>query len=277
MYICIMRNLYLFILRTAHISLFLVLAGVCISFIYKSSNYKQWWLNAHTKEYSSFVLSFQNKYINYLHLKAENKELLEQNRRLLNEIYNQRIESSELKKFEQGDSLLFSYYTAKIIESTVNKQNNYITIDKGANDGVEANMGVVSSQGVVGIVKTVSPNFSIVLSILHLRFSIFAKLKNSDVTGMLTWDGENPKYAQIGNIANTETVKMGDTVVTQHSLIFPTGYPIGIVDTISEKKTGGYNVLKVRLLHSFEKMGDVYLVKQNYSEEINDLIERGTR
>jgi rod shape-determining protein MreC len=272
-----MRNLYIFILKTTHISLFLILAGVCISFIYKSSNYKQWWLNACTREYSAFILSFQNKGIGYLNLKTANKELLEQNRMLLNELFNHRIERSELKTFEQGDSLLFSYYTAKIIESTVNKQNNYITLDKGSKEGVEANMGVVSSQGVVGIVKEVSENFSTVLSLLHLRFSIFAKLKNSDVTGMLTWDGENPKYAQIGNIANTETVKMGDTVVTQHSLIFPTGYPIGIVTSISEKKTGGYNVLKVRVLHSFEKMGDVYLIKQNYSKELNDLGERGNR
>jgi len=272
-----MRNLYLFLLKTTHISLFLILAGICISFIYKSSNYKQWWLNAFSKEISAPVLSFQNKYIEYVHLKTDNKALLEQNKAFLNKTFNHEIEQSEEKKLRQGDSLLFSYYTAKIIESTVNKQNNYIILDKGIKDGVETSMGVVSSKGVVGIVKDISPNFSIVLSLLHSQFSIFAKLKNSNVTGMLTWDGENPKYAQIANIANIELVKMGDTVVTQHSLIFPTDYPIGIVSSISSKKTGGYFVLKVKILHPFEKMGDVYLVKQNYREELNDLVERGER
>ena len=92
---------------------------------------------------------------------------------------------------------------------------------------------------------------------------------------MLTWDGESPQYAQIGDIANIETVKMGDTVVTQHSLIFPADYPIGIVSEISSKKTGGYFVLKVKILHSFKEMGDVFLIKQNYSEELRDLTERG--
>jgi len=270
-----MRNLYLFIIKTTHISLFLILAGICISFIYKSSNYKQWWLNAFSKEISAPVLSFQNKYLEYLNLKTENNGLLEQNKALLNKIFNHKIEKSEEKKWEQDDSLLFSYYTAKIIENTVNKKNNYIILDKGIKDGVEINMGVVSSQGVVGIVKDVSPNFSIVLSLLHSQFSIFAKLKNSNVTGMLTWDGESPKYAQIANIANIEPVKMGDTIVTQHSLIFPADYPIGVVSSISPKKTGGYFVLKVKILHSFEKMGNVYLVKQNYREELNDLVERG--
>ena len=272
-----MRNLYLFIVKTTHITLFLVLAGVCISLIYKSSNYKQWWLNAYSKEIAAPVLSFQSKYLEYLHLKTENQALLEQNKILLNNSFNHKIESSEEKMLEQGDSLLFSYYTAKIIESTVNKHNNYITLDKGIKDGVAVNMGIVSSQGVVGVVKDVSPNFSIVLSLLHSQFTIFAKLKNSDVTGMLTWDGENPKYAQIGNIANIETVKMGDTVVTQHSLIFPADYPIGVVSAISAKKTGGYFVLKVKLLHAFEKMGDVYCIKQNYGEELNDLKGRGER
>ena len=269
-----MRNLYIFIVRTTHISLFLILAGISISFIYKSSNYKQWWLNAFSKEISAPLLSVRNKYAEYLNLKTANKELLEQNKMLLNEIFNHKIERSEVKTVKEGDSLLFSYYTAKIIESTVNKQNNYITLDKGSRDGIEVNMGVISSQGVVGIVKDVSANFSTVLSLLHSQFSIFAKLKNSDVAGMLTWDGESPQYAQISNIANIEPVKMGDTVVTQHSLIFPTDYPIGVVIAKSSKKTGGYFVLKVKILHNFEKTDNVYLVKQNYSEELHDLTER---
>ncbi|MCL2132488.1 MAG: rod shape-determining protein MreC [Lentimicrobiaceae bacterium] len=270
-----MRNLYLFILRTTHIFLFLILAGVSISFIYKSSNYKQWRINAFSKEISAPILTFQNKYTEYLHLQGKNQNLLKQNTMLLNEIYNHRMERSDIKGFEQDDTLLFAYYTAKVIESTVNKQNNFLILDKGEKDGAEPDMGVVSAQGVVGIVKDVSTNFSIVLSLLHSQFTIFAKLKNSDVTGMLTWDGENPKYAQIANIANIETVKMGDTVVTQHSLIFPAGYPIGVVSSVSSKKTGGYFVLRIKILHSFEKMGDVYLIKQNYSEELHDLIKKG--
>ena len=270
-----MRNLFLFIIKTTHISLFLVLVGICISLIYKSSNYKQWWLNTFSKEIAAPALMLQNQSIEYLRFKENNKKLLEQNKTLLNEVFNHKMEGSEVKTFEQEDSLLFSYYTAKIIEGTVNKRNNYIILDKGSKENIEIDMGVVSPQGVVGIVKAVSPNFSIVLSLLHSQFHIFAKLKNSDVTGMLTWDGENPKYAQIGNIANIETVKMGDTVVTQHSLIFPADYPIGIVSEISPKKTGGYFILKVRILHPFGKMGDVYLIKQNYSEELHDLAKRG--
>ena len=270
-----MHNLYSFIIRTTHISLFLILAGVCISFIYKSSNYKQWWLNSFSKEIAAPVLTLQNRYVEHLHFQENNKTLLEQNKALLNELFNHKMESGEVKTFAKGDSLLFSYCTAKVIEGTVNRQNNYLTLDKGRKDGIEIDMGVVSPQGVVGIVKDVSPNFSIVLSLLHSRFNIFAKLKNSDVTGMLTWDGENPQYAQIGNIANIETVKMGDTVVTQHSLIFPADYPIGIVSSISTKKTGGYFILKVKILHPFEKMGDVFLIKQNYGKELHDLMEKG--
>jgi rod shape-determining protein MreC len=253
----------------------MILMGVCISLIYKSGSYKQWWLNSFSKEITAPLLAFQNKYVEYLNFQSHNKSLLEQNKMLLNQAFNHRMETSEIKTFEQEDSLLFFFYISKIIQSTINKQNNYITLDKGYKDDIEVDMGVVSPRGVVGIVKDVSPHFSIVLSVLHSQFTIFAKLKNSDVTGMLTWDGENSRYAQISNIANIETVKMGDTVVTQHSLIFPAGYPIGVVTSISSKKTGGYFVLKVRILHAFDKMGDVYLIKQNHSEELHDLLERG--
>jgi len=234
-----------------------------------------WRLNAFSKEIAAPVLTLQSKYTEYLYLQADKKDLLEQNKTILAELFNHRMTDAEVNDFEKDGSLLFSYYTAKIIQSTVNKQNNYITLDKGANDGVEKDMGVISSQGVVGIVKDVSPNFSTVLSLLHSQFNIFAKLKNSDVAGMLTWNGENPTYAQISNITNIETIKMGDTVVTQHSLIFPADYPIGIVSAISSKKTGGYFILKVKILHSFEKTGNVYIIKQNYSEELRDLMERG--
>ena len=267
-----MRNLYIFIIKTIHISLFMILTGISIYLIYKSSNYKQWALNTFTKEITGPILKLQSNYMDWIHVRRENKQLLEQNKNLLTIAFNHKFDTVHVETIFHGDSLLFEYHTAKVIESTINKQNNYIILDKGIHDGIHPDMGVLSTQGVVGIIKEVSPNFSIAIPIIHSKFTIFAKVRNSDASGMLTWDGLNARYAQMSNLPHIERVKVSDTIVTQHSLIFPPDYPIGVVESILPETSGGYFVIEVRLLVSYEKLRNVYIIEQKYSEELNELM-----
>jgi len=270
-----MRSLYLFLLKTAHIFLFFALAGVCIYCIYKSSNYKQWAVNSVVKEITVPFLKWQSQYIDWLYLQTKNEQLLEQNRNLLMLAFNQKRSTDVVKTVYHGDSLLFSYHPAKVVEGTVHKQNNYIVLDKGYNDGIRADWGVISLEGVVGIIKEVSPNFSVAFSVLHSQFRLSVKIKNTTILGDLTWDGTNIYYAQINNIANIdENINAGDTVVTRQSLIFPQDYPVGIVSFISPKAEGGFFALKVKLFVPFNKLRNVYIVELVNSEELNNLMER---
>ena len=270
-----MRNLYIFLTKTVHIFLFLALAGVCIYCIYKTSDYKKWLFNSASKEITGPFLTFQTKYVDWIYQKTENERLLEQNKNLLTLTYNHIRNANAIETVYHGDSLLFSYHLAKVVEGTVNKRNNYITLDKGYNDGIRPDMGVISLDGVVGIIKDVSPNFSIAMSILNSHFRVSVKIKNrDDVFGVLTWDDADIRHAQINNLAHIENVKVADTVVTQHSLIFPPDYPVGVVSSITPKTEGGFFVLKVRLLVPFNRLRNVYIIEQNYSEELNYLMER---
>ena len=269
-----MRNLYIFLTKTAHIFLFFALLGICIFSIYETSNYKQWVINSVSKEMTGPLLKLRAKYTEWIFLQKENERLLQKNKNLLTLAYNHKREDDMVETVYHGDSLLFTYHLAKIVEGTINKRNNHLTLDKGYNDGIRTDMGVISLDGVVGIVKEVSPNFSVVLPILNSQFSIFAKVKNTNASGILTWDGTNIRYAQIKNLPHIENVKVSDTVVTQHSLIFPPDYPIGIVSSINKKTIGGYFVLELRLLVPFERLKNVYVIQQNYSEELNNLMER---
>lgn len=267
-----MRNLYIFIVKTIHIFLFLILGGISIYLIYKSSNYKQWALNAWTKEITGPILKLQSNYMDWIRVRKENSQLFEQNKNLLTIAFNHKFDTSQIETIYHGDSLFFEYHKAKVIESTVNKQNNYIILDKGLHDGIRADMGVISTQGVVGIIKETSPNFSIVLPIIHSKFTIFAKVRNTDVSGMMTWDGMDARHAQLSNLPHIEDVKVSDTIVTQHSLIFPADYPIGIVEYILPETSGGYFVINIRLLASFDRLRNVYIIEQKYSEELNELM-----
>ena len=269
-----MRNLYIFISRTVHVFLFLALAGISIYFIYKSSNYKQWIVHAWTKELAGPVLKLQSNYNDWLHIRRENEQLFEQNKNLLQSAYNHTLDVSTVETVYHGDSLLFEYSTAKVIESGTNKQNNYLTLDKGTKDGIRPDMGVISPQGVVGIIKNVSPNFSVVLPIIHPKFSIFAKVGNEGAAGMLVWEDSDSRHVKLTNLPHIEGVNVSDTIVTQHSLIFPPDYPIGVVEAIMPETIGGYFVINVRLLVSFEKLRNVYIIEQKYSEELNELMRK---
>ena len=252
----------------------MILTGISIYLIYMSSSYKQWVLSAWAKEITGPMLRFQSNYIDWLHVKNENKQLLEQNRNLLTIAFNHKFDTANVETVYHGDSLLFEYHSAKVIQSTINRQNNYIILDKGFSDGMRPDMGVISAQGVVGIIKEVSPNFSVALPVVHSKFTIFAKVGNSDASGMLTWDGADSRYVQLTNLPHIEGVEVSDTIVTQHSLIFPPDYPIGIVESILSETIGGYFVINVRLLVSFEKLRNVYIIEQKYSEELNELMRK---
>jgi rod shape-determining protein MreC len=250
----------------------LTLGGISIYLIYKSSHYKQWALNTFTKEITCPVFKIQSKYVDWLYVRRENKQLTEQNRNLLTLAFNHKFDTSSIETVYHGDSLLFEYHTAKVIESTINKRNNYIILDKGSNDGIRVDMGVISAQGVVGIIKLASPNFSIAIPVVHSQFTIFAKVKNSDAVGMLTWDGADTRYVQLANLPHIEDVKVSDTIVTQQSLIFPPDYPVGVVESVLPETIDGYFVVEVRLLVSFVQLRNTYIIEQKYSNELNELM-----
>ena len=269
-----MRKLYKFFSTVAHPFFFLILLSTCIICIYRTSDYKQWAITSLSKEIASPLFKLRTKYTELLDIRAENERLSTQNRNLLTLLYNHNRSADNIDTVYHGDSLLFIYHSAKIVESVIHKRNNYILLDKGFNDGIRNEWGVISPEGVVGIIKDVSPNFSVVLPVLSTQFSVIVKIKNTSASGILTWDAENIRYAQINNLPHIENVNVGDTVVTQYSMFLPPDYPVGIVTSFNQKTVGGFFMIKVRLFVPFDKLSSVYIIEQRYSEELEYLMER---
>jgi rod shape-determining protein MreC len=266
--------MYYFLTKTKNFFLFLLLAGICVYSTYKTSVYKQGILNSVAWEIAYPVLKLRTEWSELLHLRIENRRLMNQNKNLLMLVFNHRRSFEPPENIDYGDSLSFTYYPATVIENTVNKRNNYLILYKGSADGIRPGMGVISPEGIVGTIKDVSPNFSMVLSLLHSDFQIAAKIKNRGISGLLTWDGVNIQYAQMINLAHIDNVKVADTVITRESLVYPSDYPIGTIAEISPATKGGYFVLKVKLLTPFDNLRNVYIIRQNYSEELDNLMEK---
>lgn len=165
----------------------------------------------------------------------------------------------------------FDFVSAKVVNNTVNRFTNFITINRGADDGLKPGMAVISSMGVIGKVRTVSSHYSVVTSILHVDVEVSALLKRTGHFGTVQWDGLDPDYVKLKYIPrHVEPVK-GDTVVTSgYNSIFPAGIMIGLIDEVHLTDELFYD-LRVKLSQDFRKLSYVEVVKNDLKNELDSL------
>lgn len=162
----------------------------------------------------------------------------------------------------------FNYIPATIIKSSSNTQHNYLIIDKGSEDGVARNSGVITTNGVIGIVDAVSPHYSYAISFLNTELFISARLGESGAVGPLAWDGTSSDGAILKEIPLQFKFEPGDTVYTSgYSSIFPPDIPIGVAGE-SKIINGATNEIKVRLFQNHKALKYVTVVGNTRAEEI---------
>lgn len=216
----------------------------------------------------------------YFHLKKENDELNERVAELesLVQLYTGQVSalqeeivisdiSSEL--FNSSD---YRFIPAKVVYNSTSRINNHIVLRKGSKDGVKPDMGVISPQGIVGVVRNVSSNLSLVIPVLNAEFRPSCKIKNNNYFGPLTWDGKDTKYAFLRELPRHADWQIGDTIVTSgYSSIFPEGLPIGIVVDSEKQNNDNYTSLKVELFTDFNSLTNAIIVVNALSAEQNEL------
>ena len=166
----------------------------------------------------------------------------------------------------------FSFIVANVINNSIARPFNYITLNKGSLDGVKPEMGVIDASGVVGIVSVVGPRSSRVISLLNPHFRLSCKLKGTDNFGSLVWDGRDPEVALLEELPRHTVSHAGDTVVTSgYSSVFPPGLPVGLVMDEAGNDHGDFFTLKVRLLSDFAALNNVQVVVSDMSAEVKSL------
>jgi rod shape-determining protein MreC len=264
-----MRNLLRFIVRYHFIILFILFETIAFFLLFRYNTFHKAKIVTLTH---SIRGGFSRAFINikeYLSLREENKKLIEENNKLYNLLRSSyRITSFE--SFNVNDSVYkrkYIYTNAKVINNSTNKQYNYITLDKGKNHGIEQDMAVLSNDGIVGIVKDVTDNYSSVISLLNRNFKVNAKIKRTGYFGPLSWTGRGHSKAILTDIPHHVQILAGDTVVTSgYSAIFPEGYMIGITSDY-KLKGGNYYEITVDLSTDFKNISNVQVVKNLYREE----------
>ncbi len=229
----------------------------------------------------AFEGNLSEKFLNlkdYLNLRKENKQLIVENNKLYNRLARYKTLRSENQNNSE-DSLYMGQYTyipAKVINNSTNKQYNYITLNKGSRQGIKEEMAVVSADGVVGVVKKVSDNFSSVISVLNRQFYINAKIKKNGYFGPLSWNGKNYKQVILSQIPHHVKVEIGDTIVTSgYSAIYPEGIMIGVVSNF-EMKGGNFYEITVDLSTDFKNLSQVQVIN-NFKKEEQTTLENSAK
>ncbi len=201
-------------------------------------------------------------FLQYLHLKEINTSLAEENARLKNQLDWYLAKDTLIKRtsIDSTRGLRYSYIMADVVNNSTSKQHNYITLNRGTAQGVRSEMGVMSSDGIVGVILSTSKNYATVVSLLNLNFKVSARLKRTGYFGSLSWDGKDARFMNLSDIPQQAKIKIGDTIeTTGYSTIFPEGVFVGIVDSY-KVQGGNFFQLKVRLKCDFKKLRYVQVI-----------------
>lgn len=258
-----MKNILLFVYRNHIFFVFLLLELICFSLIVRNNNFHRGSVLNSSNNLVGNVYEFNNNITEYFRLKSINDDLALENA-ALREMLRQSHYITTNKRIEVNDSVTkqnYSYVPAKVINNSVDRRDNYLTINRGILQGVEPEMAVISSNGIVGIVKDVSKNYATVISVLHKNSSISAKLADSGYIGSLVWDGKDPQIAQLLDIPNHVTVTEGMLVQTSgYSAMFPANIAIGQVRSSEIKQGENFHSIQVNLLTDMYSVSMVYVV-----------------
>ncbi len=265
-----MRNLWIFFLRYYGIFLFLFLEVIAFSLIFKNNSYQGASYFNSSNALSGKIYTSVANIEAFIHLKSVNDSLAQENARLKNQMLAERYSNKTIKgqKFDSLALQRYNYLQAKVVNNTIMKRNNYLTLDKGYIHGVRKNMGVICGDGIVGIVKDVSEHFCTVISFLHKDSKISAQLNSTKDFGSLVWEGIDPREGLLKDVPTHVKVKMGDSVTTTgFSSVFPENILIGKVKNVEQKSGDNFHNIEVSLSTNFSTLRYVYIVSDILSNE----------
>lgn len=267
-----MQQIINFVIRNKTFLLFLLLFVLSLALTIQSHSYHKSKFISSTNFLTGGIYDKANSIKAYFYLKKENEILVEENNQLKSILYNYKTLNESLDLIDSSFQGNFEFNTAKVIKNSYSYTKNYLTIDKGSNDAVKQDLGVITSKGIVGIIDNSTKNYSRVISILNTKSRINAQLKNSNHIGSLIWNTKSPEFAQLIDISKFAPIKAGDTIITGgQSSIFPKGIPIGTIYTYAIDSNGDMYTVNVKLFNDMTNIGHVFIITNTDYEEIKSL------
>ena len=279
-----MKNIIGFIRQNFTFFSFLILQIVSLVMLSSYSKSHETFFGNWNNTVAGKVNSYYNEWAYFFDLKTTNAKLVAENVALRNELaqnfipYDTSVKSGTL--ILRKDSLekirKFFYYPAKVVGNSFTLQKNYITIERGALEGVKKDMAAISPDGsIVGVVVEVNDHYSKIMSLLHRNSKVSAMLKRDRIAGSIEWDGKSPDILLLKNISKSASPKIGDTVLTSpYSSSFPAQLMIGRVTSIIKDPSSNFLTLNIKSATNFYNLEFVYLVENKRMDAQSDIEQK---
>lgn len=276
-----MNNLIYFFIKARPWLLFAVYAFIGCVLLFRSNPYQQSVYLTSANSLSTSVYNGASGITSYFNLKNINEDLQRRNSQLELELLQlkQQLVRYQDMAYAQAhpvDSVLnrYNFVLAHVVNNSIHRPHNYITIQKGSLDGIRPDMGVIDQNGVVGKINVVGPHSARIISLLNDNLRLSCKIRKSNTIGSLVWDGKDYQKALLEEIPRHATFARGDTVITSgYSTSFPEGIPVGVVIGEMKGYDDNFHTLQVKLFTDFSKLSTVRVVVDNLTDELKALDE----
>lgn len=276
-----MRNLLNFLFRYNHCIVFVLLQGVSFLLLFSFNNYQHSRFFTSANAFIGKIYEATRAVTGYFDLQRQNDVLMERNIWLEQQLL---LADKRLKEMEEASTTswpaettttMFQSYKAGVIKNSLNRADNYITLNQGSLAGIKPDMGVIGPNGVVGIVYKTSPHYSLVISLLSSKSNLSCKIAGNEYFGFLQWEGDDSRYAYLKDLPRHAEFAIGDTIVTSgFSTVFPQGMMVGVIEEANDTNDGLSFLLKIKLATDFGKLRNVHVLAREGIEEQKLLEEK---
>ena len=263
-----MRNLLAFLAKYNHWFVFILLEVICFVLLFRFNNFQGSVYFSSANAVAGKVYEYNSSVTTFFNMSQSNKKLSERNlileqqvRALTQYIATHHGDSLAMEQCQKQALAGFKLILAKVIQSTINREDNLITIDKGKADGIHEDMGVACGTGVVGVVYMASDHYSIVLPVINVNSNISVMIRKRGYFGFLHWKGTPSDIAYVDDVPRHARFALGDYVVTNgYSSIFPPGIMVGKILHVFNSSDGLSYRVQLRLSTDFGKLRHVCVI-----------------
>ncbi len=229
-----------------------------------------------SNQVSGNIYQWRSNVRDYFFLSKANEDLALENAWLREQVYT----TQQVVTVENADDtarfnmpvIPYEFINARVINNSIQKFHNFLTINKGTDHGIEAGMGVISPSGIVGKVFTVSDRFATVSSLLNVDVLTSAIIKRDGTFCTVKWNGSDPRFINLLYVPRHVPLLAGDTVLTSgYNAVFPENIMIGTIEEVELRESETFYDIKVRLSNNFYTLSHVYIVKNPLQEERDEL------
>lgn len=268
-----MQNILFFLYRYGYVLLFVLLQLFCFSLIIRFNPHQNTIFIRSSGMVSGWILEKYDNVTQFLNLSEVAQDLSRDNAALRTQALTfQEVYGPASTHIDSNLTQQYTLISARVINNSIASVDNYFTLNIGQGDGIEKGMGVIQTNGVMGVITDVSHRYSRGISLLHRDAKISVAIQRNHFFGTLSWMGGDPKMARLSDVPKHADLLVGDLIVTSgFSALFPKGITVGKIASFDLKQGSNFYTIDVELSNDLSQAHYVYVVKNLFGKEQLDL------